>query len=194
MKLVIIKDKLKLVKKLWYIVWATLFVMVILKLTFNYWQPYVIPNEKLQIISDFIDDNRWLQATLNGIFYFINGTIVILCSIKRWWYKNKIQAIIVSSIIMLSYLHMIFFGQSSIFTLILSVVIPLILDFKKWVYIIITFIFSNVFLALSLFLEGFSNANEMNYLIRMFLQTDYYIMLILSYFIINMIKFKKRVE
>jgi hypothetical protein len=167
---------------------------IALKLTFNYWQPYVIPNDKLKIISDFIDSHRWIQATLNGILYVINGTIVILCSIKRWWFKSLKQSFAILIIIILSFLHMILFGQSSLFSLILSVIIPLILDYKKWLYVIITFVFSNVFMFLSLWLEGFVNTNDMQYICKVFLQFDYYIMLVLSYFVINFITFKKKVK
>lgn len=190
MKLVIIKDKLKLVKKLWYIVWATLFVMVILKLTFNYWQPYVIPNEKLQIISDFIDDNAIIKTIIDGLLFIINGTLIILCSIKRWWFKNKIQSIIIISIITLTYILFSIFGNNSIVILILTFGIPLILDYKKWKYTLLAFLLSNIFLFLSLWLEGFANSNSMQYVVKVFLELDYYIMLLLNYFVFNLLKKK----
>lgn len=186
----IFKDNTRITVKLFIMVWVVLLAHVLLKVTFNYWQPYVIPNEQLQYISNFIDNHRWLQATLNGIFYFINGLLVMLCSIKRWWFKSKKQSIIVMITILLAYIYSIVFGQSSLVTLILSFLIPLIIDYKKWLYVILTFVFSNVFMLLSFWLEGFANSNNMPYIIGTFLNIDYYIMLVLNYFVFNMIKEK----
>ena len=53
---------------------------------------------------------------------------------------------------------------------------------------------SNVFMALSLLLEGFVNANEMNYVIKLLFQNDYYIMLALNYILFNFIRQKKEVK
>lgn len=189
-----VKNKSKLAIKLFIVVWIVLAIHIVLKLTFNYWQPYIIPNEQLQVISDFIDDNRWIQATLNGILYVFNGTIVILCSIKRWWFKSLKQSLIVIGLVILGFVYHLIFNDSIINTLILSIVLPLILDRKKWYYIIITFIFSNLFMILSLWLEGFVNTDDMQYVCKVFLQFDYYIMLVLSYFVINLITFKKKVK
>ena len=72
-----VKNKSKLAIKLFIIVWIVLAVHIALKLTFNYWQPYVIPNDKLQVISDFIDDNRLIEIILNGLLYIFNGYIMI---------------------------------------------------------------------------------------------------------------------
>ncbi len=183
-----VKNKSKLAIKLFIIVWIVLAVHIVLKLTFNYWQPYVIPNETLGAISDFIDSHRLLKDTIDGILYFINGLLMILCSIKCWWFKSKKQSIIVIVALILSYLHMIFFGQSSLFTLIFYFAVPLIIDKKKWLYALMTFLLSNVFMILSLFLEGFVNSDDMQYICKVFLQFDYYIMLILNYFVFNFIR------
>lgn len=186
-----IKNKSKLAIKLFIAVWIVLALHITLKLTFNYWQPYVIPNDTLQVISDYIDEHRWIQATLNGIFYVFNGIVMILCSIKRWWFKSKKQAIIVISLVVLGFVYKLLTNDTIVNTLLLSILLPILLDKSKWLYTIITFALTNVFLLLSLFLEGFISADNMNYLIRMFLQFDYYIMLILNYFVFNLIKVKK---
>ena len=68
-----VKNKSKLAIKLFIIVWCVLAVHIALKLTFNYWQPYIISNDKLQAISDFIDSNEWLKILLNGVLYFTNA-------------------------------------------------------------------------------------------------------------------------
>ena len=186
-----IKNKLRLTLKLFLILWFLLFLQVILKITFNYWQPYAIPTQQLEVISDFIDSNKALIVVLDGVFYIFNAIIMILCSIQQWWFKNKKQSIIVISIIILSYIYLIIFGQSTILSIILNFSIPLIINYKKWLYIILTFIFSNLFLLLSLWLEGFTSSNDMSYIVATFLNIDYYIMLVLNYMLFNFIRIRK---
>jgi len=185
------KNKFSLTLKLFIIVWIVLFVHILLKLTFNYWQPYVIPNEQLQIISDFIDRNRWLQVSLNGIFYIFNGIVMFLTAVKQWWFKNIKQAILIISLIVINFIITVILPDFVIGTLLIVIIIPIILDFRKWYFAIGAFALSNVFLALSLWLEGFVNSNTMNYVIGTYLNIDYYIMLLLNYFVFNLIKLKK---
>jgi hypothetical protein len=186
-----VKSKSRLAVKLFIVVWIVLAVHIVLKLTFNYWQPYVIPNETLGAISDFIDSHSVIKITLNGIFYSINALIMILCSIKCWWFKTKKQSLIIIGLIIGCYIYNLITNDTILNTIFLTIVLPLILDKKKWLYIIITFALTNVFLFLSLWLEGFVTADDMNYVIRMFLQSDYYIMLILNYFVFNLFTFRK---
>lgn len=186
-----LKNKFNLTLKLFIVVWIVLIIHVVLKLTFNYWQPYVIPNNHLQEISNFIDANRCIEIILNGILYMFNGIFVYLCSLKCWWFKNKKIAIFAIILLFLTYASSIIFGQSSIITLIVAFGFPLLIDYKKWKYTILTFIFSNMFMILSLVLEGFVNTNNMQYICKIFLEFDYYIMLILNYFTFNLIKIKK---
>ena len=185
-----VKNKSKLAIKLFIIVWVVLAVHITLKLTFNYWQPYVISNDKLQAISDFIDDNRWIQATLNGILYVFNGYVVICCSLQCW-HLGKKKNILTIILLILSFIYWLIFNNSTINTLFLSIVYPLILNRKKWLYIILTFALSNIFLLLSLWLEQFASVDEMNYFIRIMFQMDYYIMLVLNYFVFNLIRKKE---
>lgn len=183
-----IKDKKRLAIKLFIALWIVLALHILLKITFNYWQPYVIPNDTLQVISDYIDSHRWVQAILNGVLYVFNGTIMILCSIKRWWFKSNKQAIIVISLVVLGFVYKLLTNDTIINTLLLSILLPILLDKSKWVYTLSTFALTNVFLLLSLWLEGFSNADNTNYIIAMFLVFDYYIMLVLNYFVFNLIR------
>lgn len=185
-----LKNKSKLAIKLFIIVWIVLAVHIALKLTFNYWQPYVIPNETLGAISDFIDNNSIIKIGLNAIFYIFNGYIMICCSLQVWYLKNKTN--IITLILLIFASLWVVFIENTILSLFLSVIYPIILNRKKWLPTLLTFIFSNIFLALSLWLEGFVSANDMNYAIRMFLQFDYYIMLILNYFVFNFIIFKTK--
>ena len=189
MKLKMVKNKSKLAIKLFIIVWVVLAVHIALKLTFNYWQPYVISNDKLQAISDFIDANRWIQATLNGILYIFNGYVVICCCLQKWHLGKKLN-IITLILLVIGYIWVVFI-ENTIITLLLSIVYPLILNRKKWLPIILTFILNNVFLLLSLWLEQFASVDDMNYFIRVLFQFDYYIMLVLNYFVFNLIRKKE---
>lgn len=183
----IIKNPKRLVLKLFILVWVFLILQIVLKVTFNYWQPYVIPTPQLEAISQFIDNNRWLEILCNGILYVINAILMILASIQQWWFKKKWQCILTFSIVITMFVLSVTIGQSSPLTLIVSLGLPLLLDYRKWLYNILTFGFSNLFMFLSLWLEGFVNDNQMNYVTSLFLNNDYYIMLILNYMLFNMI-------
>ena len=189
-----IKNPARLAVKVFILIWFFLIVQIVLKVTFNYWQPYVIPTPQLQAISDFIDNNRWLEVIINGILYVINGIFVLLCSIKRWWFDKKRHFIIVLIALITNYIIATFVYKSVIATLILSIGIPLLLDRKKWLYMIATIVISNLFTALSLMFDGFTNANEMPNMIKIMLNFDYYIMLALNYIAFNLIQFKKGAE
>jgi hypothetical protein len=189
MKSKMVKNKSKLAIKLFIIVWIVLAVHIALKLTFNYWQPYVIPNEQLQTISDFIDSHSVIKIGLNGIWYIFNGYIMLCCGLQCW-HLGKRKSIITLIVLILGFLWVVFI-ETTIITLLLTIVYPLILNHKKWLTIILTFCLTNVFLFLSLWFEGFVTADNMNYAVRMFLQFDYYIMLALNYFVFNLIRKKE---
>jgi hypothetical protein len=181
-----VKSKRRLAIKLFVIVWVVLAIHVTLKLTFNYWQPYVIPNETLSAISDFIDSHSVIKIIIDLILYILNGYIMICCSLQCW-HLGKKKNIITIILLIIGY----FFGiyvERTIGSLLLSIIYPLILNKKKWLTIILTFILNFVFLFLSLFLEGFATSNDMQYICKVFLQFDYYIMLILNYFVFNLLR------
>lgn len=183
-----IKDPLRLVLKLFVLLWVFLFVHVLLKVTFDYWQPYVIPTLQLEALGNFIDSHVWLQKTLSGIFYIFNSLVAILCGVQQWKYKNKKQFLIVLVIILVLYIlnETLYLDDYTIIIGCFS--IPLAINYKRWLWILLTFILSTIFLAVSLWLEGFTNANNMNYIIGTFLQIDYYIMLGLNYILFNLIR------
>lgn len=185
-----IKDKKRLAIKLFIALWIVLALHITLKLTFNYWQPYVIPNDTLQSISDYIDSNYWLKVIIDKSLYIINGFIMLLSSIQCWWFKKKYPIILVLIGALLSFIDDFTPYNAiidSIITLILCIALPLIINIKKWLPTILTFGFTNIFMALSLWLEGFVTTNDMNYIIKVYLQMDYYIMLIMNYFVFNFI-------
>jgi hypothetical protein len=146
----------------------------------------VIPNDRLQAISDFIDSHSVIKIALNGVWYIFNGYIMICCSLQCW-HLGKKKNIITLILLFLGALWVLFI-ENTIIALLLSVIYPLILNRKKWLTIILTFALNNIFLLLSLWLTEISNCNDMNYFIQMLFFFDYYIMLILNYFVFNLFR------
>lgn len=188
-KIKIFKDNTRIAVKLFIMVWVVLLVHVLLKVTFNYWQPYVIPNEQLQYISNFIDNHKILIIILDSLFYIFNGYIMICCSLQKWHLGKKLN-ILTLILLVLGYLWGTFV-ETTIFTIFLSIVYPLILNYKKWKYILLTFILNNLFLILSLWLCETINIDTMPYIVNTLFVLDYYIMLVLNYFVFNFLRIRK---
>lgn len=190
-----LKNKSKLAIKLFIIVWIVLVVHIALKLTFNYWQPYVIPNETLKAISDFIDSNTIIKMILNKSLWIVGTYFMVLAGIQEWKFKKKYSLIIILICAILSgiddYWQSLDMIIDSIISIFVLICLPLIINRKKWLTILLTFVFSYIFLFLSLWLEGFATSDDMNYMIQTFLVFDYYIMLILNYFVFNLIRKKE---
>lgn len=189
-----IPNPLRLSIKMFGLVWFILLLHIFLKVTFDYWQPYVIPTPQLEKLSNFIDNNIWLKIILDGVLYLINVVIMILCGIQRWWFKDKKQTILVIALIILGYSSYYILNDTTFHTLFLALILPIILNKRKWFWIILTFALSNVFMILSLWLEGFVNTNNMNYIIKVLFQFDYYIMLGLNYILFNIIRIYKEIK
>lgn len=186
-----VKNKSRLAIKLFIILWIVLAVHINLKLTFNYWQPYVIPNETLKSMSDFIDSHSLIKFLANKLFWFVGTYFMILAGIQEWKFKNKYPIFILLGCGLLSLLsNYTSFNAiiDTILTIFTLIVLPLIINRKKWLFILITFALNFVFLYVSLWLEGFTTADNMFYIIRFLLNIDYYIMLILNYFVFNLIR------
>lgn len=184
----ILKNPTRVAIKMFILVWIVLLLQVVLKLTFNYWQPYVIPNETMKVISDFIDNNQWLEITIDGHLYVLNVLIYTLCCLKQWWYKNIKQFVIILAIAILGYASIMLIPNNYITAIVISIVVPLIMKPKNVIYILLSFVFSNLFSAISFWLSGETNDLNMNYIISLFMNFDYYIMLVLNYFAFNLIK------
>ena len=189
-----LKNKTRLALKMFIILWFLLFLQVILKLTFNYWQPYVIPTPQLERISDFIDNNLWLKIIIDKIYWLFGTFIMILCGIQQWKFKNKKPYIVIGIVCLISIIN--YFVKFNIIvettiTLFTTIIFPLILNYKKWLWIILTFGFSNLFLSLSLWIEEFARIDNMRYIIKILFTNDYYIMLVLNYILFNLIRIKK---
>ena len=192
-----IKDKSRLAFKLFIVVWIMLIIHITLKITFNYWQPYVIPNDKLQVISDFIDSHNLLKFLTNKLFWFDGTYFMVLAGIQDWKFKKKYPIFILLGCGLLSLIsNYTSFNEiiDTILTIFTLIILPLIINRKKWLFILITFALNFVFIKLSLWFEGFANTDEMNYIIGTFFNIDYYIMLILNYFVFNLIRKKEGIN
>ena len=121
---------------------------------------------------------------------------MILASIQEWKFKKKYPLIILIICALISATNDLLFNNSVtiidfILTIFTLIILPLIINRKKWLTILLTFIFSYIFLFLSLWIQEFSRTDNMQYLIKILFDTDYYIMLILNYFVFNLIRKKE---
>lgn len=83
-----IVDMPKLVKRVWLVLWAMLFIAVFMKFCFNIWYPIVIENPIVIKIGDFIDSNKILTISIMLIFYVLNNNFWFLTSIREIKYKK----------------------------------------------------------------------------------------------------------
>ena len=185
----IIKDPFRLVLKIFILLWVFLILHVLLKLTFNYWQPYVIPTHQLEQLGNFIDTHKLLKAFLDSIFYLTNAFFMIMIGLQQWRFTNNKQRLIFYIGCTISFI--LNYLELDTISTILILVTPIIINYKKVHYIIMSFILSFIFLAGSLYIEGFTTANNMNYVIATFLQGDYYIMLAVTYVLSNILRIRK---
>lgn len=173
----------KTIKFLWISMWATLILMVILKLTFNYYYPIVIENSKIVNIGIYIDNNKWLYYPIAYCFYTLNGILLTLCNLHEKWFKKKwhlILILIISSIAFpLKYIN----AWISFFIILVNyIVIPLFITEKPKKWIFITFILDNIFQILSNFARGNNLIiTDCGYLIKQFMMVDYYLLFIIYY-------------
>lgn len=175
-------DKEKTVKFLFVSMWITLILMVVLKLTFNYYYPIVIENSKLLEISKYIDEHKWLLYPLDFIIYIINATFISLCAIKEKWFKNKKHILILFISYAILFLLKIYNTWIAfIFTFVPYIIIPLIITKNKKRWIFIMFILDNLFQILSNFTRGNNLIINETFIINTFMWIDYYLLFIIYY-------------
>lgn len=176
-------NKNKIIKFLWWSMWATLLLMVVLKLTFNYYYPIVIENSKIISIGIYIDNHKMLYYPLAFINYIANTILITLCCLKEKWYNKKLHLILILIFAVIAfpfkYINTLI---SFILILIPYIVIPLFItkNHKKWIFI--TFILDNIFQILSNFTRGNpAIIIDSGYLIKQFMMIDYYLLFIIYY-------------
>lgn len=175
-------NKEKTVKFLWISMWATLILMVVLKLTFNYYYPIIIENSKLLEISKYIDDHKWLDYPLRFIIYSINGIFLSLCLLHEKWFRKKWHFIFILISNMITFIFQyinVWLGFAVI--LIPYILVPFIISTKPKKWIFITFVLDNVFQILSNFARGNGFIIQNTFFVELFMQIDYYLMFIIYY-------------
>lgn len=175
-------NKEKMIKFLWISMWATLILMDVLKLTFNYYYPIVIENSKLLKISKYIDDNKWLDYIISFPFYIVNSIIIYLCSVKEKWFLNKKHLIIILLGYTLAYPCKIINPWLGLVAIIIPyILLPIFLtrNNKKW--ILIMFLLDNIFQILSNITRGNNLIIQETYIIRTCMGIDYYLLFLIYY-------------
>lgn len=175
-------NKEKIIKFLWISMWATLLLIVVLKLTFNYYYPIVIENSKLLEISKYIDEHFWLDFGISYVFHMFNTLVISLCCIKEKWYYKKWHMILLFVCSSISYPLKVFFPTIGyIAVLFVYIGIPLIITRNKRYIIFIVFLIDNVLQILSNFARGNALIICDTCLIKKSMLIDYYLMLLILY-------------
>ena len=175
-------NKEKMIKFLWISMWATLILMDVLKLTFNYYYPIVIENSKLLKISKYIDDNKWLEYIISFPFYIINSIVVYLCSVKEKWFKKQSHLILILLTYTLSYpCKIINPWLGFVVVLIPYIILPIIFTKNKKYWIFIMFVLDNLFQTLSNFARGNNLIICDTFIVNLFMLIDYSLMFIIYY-------------
>lgn len=175
-------NKEKTVKFLWISMWATLILMVVLKLTFNYYYPIVIENSKLLEISYWFDKNIVLSAIIDYILYLGNCLLISLCVLKEKWFKKKWHIVLLLSIYTISFpFKYINTWIALAISLIGYIIIPLFItsNSRKWIFI--TFILDNAFQILSNIARGNSLVLCDTFIFNKIMAIDYYLLFIIYY-------------
>lgn len=170
-------NKEKIIKFLWISMWCTLLLMVVLKLTFNYYYPIVIENSKLLEISKYVDEHVWLLYPLNYIAYMYDATLISLCVLHEKWFRKKWHIIVVYLLYTIAFpFKYINPFITFVITLVPMIILPLFITKQKKYWIFISFILMNLFQILSNFARGNPIINTNTYIIEILMGVDYYLM------------------
>lgn len=181
----------KLIKRLWIILWLSLFILVAMKLCFNVWYPIIVENDFIINICNFIDDNKIIKILLYLVFYILNCNIIFLTSTIQKKYNNKLLAIILNVIFVIVYLIKFTYNTiGSILEIITIIILPIIYNvLSKKINIkisillpIIIYILLNLWQLNILFVRNINNIlTDIPTLISLILQIDYYIFLLITW-------------
>ena len=175
-------NKEKTIRFMWYSMWITLLLMVVLKLCFNFYYPIVIENSKLLEISYYIDEHKIIMYVINYLLFVCNTVLITLCCIKEKWYKKKLHLILILITASIGYpFKYINTWISFAIILIPYIIIPLLITKNKKRWIFITFALDNVFQILSNFTRGNNLIADGTFLIVTFLWIDYYLLFLIYY-------------
>ena len=187
-----ILDVPKLIRRIWIILWITLFLLVLMKLLFNEWYPIVVDNENVTKVFIFIDNNYILDCIIRFLFYLTNSFITYLTCCKKIK-PNIIEDIFLPLIALLSFIVKTFVNNylAFIIEMIMVVIIPIIINLIKKPFRTKTFnilfpIVINLLLMLwqcnMLFIRSINEIiTDLPTLVSYILQIDYYIFLIITW-------------
>lgn len=174
--------KEKIIKFMFVSMWATLILMVVLKLTLNYYYPIVIENSKLLSLSMYLDERVWLTNLIDFIPFILNSTIIYLCSVREKWFVKKSHMIIIYSLYSCVYTaKAINLWLGFAVSLIPYIIVPLFTTRNKKRYVFIMFILDNIFQLLSNFARGNAIIVNNTYILDRMMLLDYYLMFIIYY-------------
>lgn len=191
-------NKKKVLTRLIVLCWLTLIICFVVKLLFGNYFAIELNNEKLIIISNFIDDNIWIKNIIYLIINLFTDMIYLLIVCDRNSFSKK-QLIILILILIVLYIPKIFNNEmlSIIGDCIQAFILPIFfLKPKKWYRIPLGFILDLGFQYLSLITKniGLKDVSNENFFIAIIFMIDYYIMLILIYLYCNQFRIKKEVK
>lgn len=196
MKLNKILDFPKLIKRLWIILWITLFIFVIAKLCFNIWYPIISYNVYFIKVCNYIDNTNILKYGIMLVFYILNLNLLYLIGIKKFKYHNKIECLIINILIIISFIvksYNINYGM--LIEIILIIIVPIILNLKfntfnnKILNVLMPIIINILVMIWQLNIKFIRNIDEISenlpVLICYILQIDYYIFITITWIGVN---------
>lgn len=182
----------KLIRRIWFLLWILLAILLIMKFCFGIWYPIVINNKSLMSFNDFIRDS-WLRYLILGLFYLLSGNILYLTSSIKKKYNKIIELIFINILIILSFILKIKIEiVGTIIELIISIAIPMIYLIKerkcfklgfRIIYPIMIQLLISIW-QLNIFFIRNIDMNKINndyFIIGFALQLDYYIFLIITW-------------
>ncbi len=197
-----IVDMPKLIKRVWLILWAMLFIAVFMKFCFNIWYPIVVESPIVIKIGDFIDSNKVLTISIMLIFYVLNNNFWFLTSIGKIKYK-KISLCIIMNILMIIGCFMKLFNnfigliyEMATFLILIPIIInirnktfsnyrhknKLFVNLWNILYPIIIYLIINIWQSNMVFVRGIQDVlTDMPFIISLALQIDYYIFMIITW-------------
>lgn len=198
-----IVDVPKLVRRLWIILWITLFIFTIAKLCFNLWYPIVVRNEFIIKICEFVDNNFYLKNLFLILLYITNGNIFILTSTKKIKYNKFYKLILFTTLYLLSYIMKFVNNMLGVIFEISICIIPIVINVKNKTFTIITksnriksilnflipplvYLMLNLWQSNIVFIRGITDIlSNLPTVITLALQIDYYIFLIITWIGVN---------
>lgn len=180
----------KLIKRLWIILWLSLFILVAMKLCFNIWYPIIVENAFIINICNFIDDNKIIKIILYLVFYILNGFLILLIYTKQKRI-NKITLIVYFISLIIGYFLKNYSNILGIVYEILIIIYASIYNlknktfkqkYKNVFFPIIIYFLINIWQLNIFFIRGIENIlTNIPSLINLVLQIDYYIFLLITW-------------